>query len=1154
MRQRVRSSFLLPLMRFASSFHSFTRVCGLCGFFAIAAMVPLSLTAAPTYKNSWVKIDAPAPGPYAAGDTIEVTAHYHLDAADAAAGETRLAVQPLGPRGAPGTSPVHRSYPGMSTQTVKIAPGSGSRTFRFHLQSLFNRNDLKFSAFLQVDGRRWPLIWPYDARTDEPLMEPIRIEARLPFYVLETERPAHLFTYDEPVRVRIAFREGAVTGEQRTLRYRLFDAHGDEKSGALPFTVTAPGSHTEVVLPVERRGIFALEANVEGWGQRELVFARIPDVRALTDNRPTPFGGTEIQSETEHLIARRLGLTFTRHHNFNWARAQPEPDRWELDVWDRILETNRRHGIEALITVWNPPLWIMPDGVFGERYQPFPFDHAAWRASARTLATRWADHLHSIEWLNEITPGTQTSDPVGDYLAFCRIGTEAVREVAPKLKVQLAGGLWPRNFRQDVLRAGAAEHIDILPVHYSDENGLLDARDDLAAVGTKAGPGHRVALWDNETARPLWVADDTPWREVIRDRTQPEWVLGRWPGQLVAGAERLIYFGGFRTLSSGGWNYLIDHDKPLPVAVTLAVQSAKLGLARPVGRVPLGELGVAYVFENAGRPIAVLSTQHTDGETITLDIAGDEAVVTDYQGNESRVPAPGGKLALKLSTLPVFVEGGTLDAWRAHASLRIGTGRGQPRFVRPRGTDMIVPAEVTNPSARPLDLTLSLTAPTGWPAPFPVAVALRPGETRRVPLTLAVPADAPLERVSLPVTATFPATAFIVRQRAVLDVIDPSMIGELIKNPGFEDAGGDGSRAEHWGADPQAFRAAVSTDDPTPGLGRHVFTLTNVSNRWGHISQSVPALPGQSYLYSVWVRTDDLKAGSNVSLRRKDGSTRTLTINHVFVAPRTSPWRLEHMRIDAPPDVESIGVTPTANGPGTVSYDNISVSVYDGTAFAAFPTRAVRPPTIDGRLDDWDFDRVRPIPLLADNQLTALDSAYRWSPENLSGAGWLQWDDTGLYLAVRVRDDRHQSFSDDAWLADGDSLVIAIHPGNRAPGEDHRAFAYTVSSARPGAGGGAHTLYRDHNYAGGLTAGHLARDSSVYKLAVRTDEPGFTTYELFMPWSELGGIVPEIGAKFGLTLQLNDNDGAGRAAIMSFGEGVHPHWTPARFGVATLVK
>ncbi|MFH1496240.1 MAG: hypothetical protein ABII82_00305 [Verrucomicrobiota bacterium] len=109
-----------------------------------------------------------------------------------------------------------------------------------------------------------------------------------------------------------------------------------------------------------------------------------------------------------------------------------------------------------------------------------------------------------------------------------------------------------------------------------------------------------------------------------------------------------------------------------------------------------------------------------------------------------------------------------------------------------------------------------------------------------------------------------------------------------------------------------------------------------------------------------------------------------------------------------------------------------------------------------------------------------------------------------------------------------------------------------LSDARPAAGGGKHILYRPREYAGGLALGHLARDSSVYDLAVARED-GVTTYELFMPWSELGGLRPAVGEKFGLSLQLNDNDGARLAAAMTWGEGISPDWSPSRFGVVTLV-
>ncbi|MFH1496239.1 MAG: hypothetical protein ABII82_00300 [Verrucomicrobiota bacterium] len=692
----------------------------------LLALLPFFAAAAPTYKNSWVKIEPPADsGPYAEGDAFEVTVDYHLDPADAEGGGARLVVAPVGPYLGPDNKPVHQSYPRLERRRVPVEPGSGRRTFTFEAPPLFKRNELHFIAhFENADGRRWPLVWSYDSRTDEPLKPRIRLALRPAFYALATDRPANLFTYDEPVRLRIAFHPGAVAGQTHALRYRIHDAYGRTGSGEIPFVSKAPGETTDLILPIERRGIFALEAEVEGWGARELVFARIPDLAALLGDHVTPFGATELQTETENAIARRLGFSHVRHHQFHWAKAQPAPDRWELDAWDRILDTNLRHRIHPFITVWRPPLWIMPDGKLGgsHSYQPFPFDRDAWRAGARHLADRWRDKIAGFEWLNEIVAGTESDDPVGDYLDFCRIGSEAVRETAPHLHIQLAGGIHPRNFRQAVLRSGAARHADALPIHYGDESSVRDARDDLAAVGLPELP-----VWDNETARALWVWD-REWRDIIQDRTQPEWVLTRFPGQLAAGAERIFYFGGWSGGAAGGWNYLMDGETPLPVAITLAVQAAKLGRARSLGGLYLGELGRAHLFETDGRPVVVAHTSRADGEVVSLPVAGRSLVLTDYQGNETILPVENGRATLRLDPIPVFIEGGDADAWRALAAVRVGDTATRPRLVRPQGSVTQVPVHLAGLFADARAVTLALETPPDWPSPAP---ANHPARARR---------------------------------------------------------------------------------------------------------------------------------------------------------------------------------------------------------------------------------------------------------------------------------------------------------------------------------------------------------------------------------------------------------------------------------------
>jgi hypothetical protein len=139
-----------------------------------------------------------------------------------------------------------------------------------------------------------------------------------------------------------------------------------------------------------------------------------------------------------------------------------------------------------------------------------------------------------------------------------------------------------------------------------------------------------------------------------------------------------------------------------------------------------------------------------------------------------------------------------------------------------------------------------------------------------------------------------------------------------------------------------------------------------------------------------------------------------------------------------------------------------------------------------------------------------------------------------------------------AAIVDGDSVVIAIDPTRGGPNAMSRSFEYYLSSAAPGGGSGNHTLFRPPEHSGGRPSGHLARDSSIYDLAIVPGQ-GSCVYELRIPLSELG-IQGVTGAKIGLSLQLNDNDGAGKVAQMNWGGGLYPTWNPRSFGIVTLVK
>jgi len=230
------------------------------------------------------------------------------------------------------------------------------------------------------------------------------------------------------------------------------------------------------------------------------------------------------------------------------------------------------------------------------------------------------------------------------------------------------------------------------------------------------------------------------------------------------------------------------------------------------------------------------------------------------------------------------------------------------------------------------------------------------------------------------------------------------------------------------------------------------------------------------------------------------------------------------------------------------------VTTFEGSDFAAEAYRAPAPPKIDGRLADW-VTRC-PIPLIGPNQIATKTEGYAWTPANLSAVGYVMWDDANLYVAFEVRDDLHHATGSgqqtaDAFLA-GDSLLLGLDPTRRGPDAARQAFAYCLASTAPGGGSGKHTLLRPQEHNGGRPAGHLFRDSSIYDMAVVEGE-GTCTYELRVPLTETG-VTGALGTKLGFSVQLNENDGAGRAAQMTWGGGLLPRWDPYEFGIVTFVE
>ncbi len=254
--------------------------------------------------------------------------------------------------------------------------------------------------------------------------------------------------------------------------------------------------------------------------------------------------------------------------------------------------------------------------------------------------------------------------------------------------------------------------------------------------------------------------------------------------------------------------------------------------------------------------------------------------------------------------------------------------------------------------------------PSGWLREKQLSFALEPGETKVVSVPVNVPEAAALESSAHRVTVTFDRQGLPPAIKPVaISVIAPESVGNLLKNGDFEQFGRDGKTPAHWSG---TNARVISSDGLGPGLGKHVLKFSGAPN-WANQGQEVKLEGGLTYLYTAWVWNQGMEGGSNINQTMRDGSSRPLYNNQVInIGDKTASWQVFTCRYQAPAGLAAAGFVPVVRGDGAALYDNLSVTVFEGTDFAAEAIKVTHPPVIDGKLDDWDGKG--PIPLIGRNQ------------------------------------------------------------------------------------------------------------------------------------------------------------------------------------------
>jgi hypothetical protein len=135
-----------------------------------------------------------------------------------------------------------------------------------------------------------------------------------------------------------------------------------------------------------------------------------------------------------------------------------------------------------------------------------PRDYGLWDQLMEKLAAEFADEVQVWEILNEADiPNAYWSGTAAEFAEFVEHTSAALRRGNPRTRIAAAGftpqsivgGTAHARFVDEVLRLGLGKHLDLLTVHYTDQ----DAR---------TVPGWRELLRQHGLKLPLWNTEERP--------------------------------------------------------------------------------------------------------------------------------------------------------------------------------------------------------------------------------------------------------------------------------------------------------------------------------------------------------------------------------------------------------------------------------------------------------------------------------------------------------------------------------------------------------------------------------------------------------------------------------------------------------------------
>lgn len=242
--------------------------------------------------------------------------------------------------------------------------------------------------------------------------------------------------------------------------------------------------------------------------------------------------------------------------------------------------------------------------------------------------------------------------------------------------------------------------------------------------------------------------------------------------------------------------------------------------------------------------------------------------------------------------------------------------------------------------------------------------------------------------------------------------------------------------------------------------------------------------------------------------------------------------------------IEPSGSLPATPLPGIAPTVTLAGGTVPEVREDVIARRLTAVPAINGLLTEYGD-------LLVTESQYRVYNAEGWDGTDDVGASWrLGWDETNLYVAVQVEDDRHVQTQTGGTVFQGDSLSLQIDTqreadfGARVSPDDYQIelspgdFAAVPPSA--------------FRFRGNDSGAFIDAPGHAIRFATEAAGNGYIL-EASIPWADLG-VTPEAGLVLGIALNVNDNDTPGTAVqeVMKSHIAARTFRDPTTWGTLTL--